>query len=191
MGSHKINKDLVKERQNASFDVVELTNLLDGNKEKTDRRKELEYLFYNDPAVQDSVPVDYLTHSQIYDDALRKSLHIFHKAMELADPQEILSIADAILQEASPLTVHFVMFIPTLMGLATEEQQAKWLPDALEMKIIGSYAQTELGHVGKTANFAIVLAQLYTKGKCHGLHPFMVQIRSRENHEPLQVKLCI
>lgn len=38
------------------------------------------------------------------------------------------------------------MFIPALMGLATEDQQAKWLPDALEMKIIGSYAQTELGH---------------------------------------------
>lgn len=221
MGSRKVNKDLVKERQNASFDVVELTNLLDGNKEKTDRRKELEYLFYNDPEVQDKVPLDYLTHSEIYDDALRKSLHIFHKAMELADPQEILSIADAILQEASPLTVHFVMFIPCLMGLATEEQQAKWLPDALEMKIIGSYAQTELGHgtflrgletsatydsktqefiinsptlssvkwwpgsLGKTANFAIVLAQLYTKGQCHGLHPFMVQIRRRDNHEPL------
>lgn len=50
------------------------------------------------------------------------------------------------MQEASPLTVHFVMFIPALMGLATEDQQAKWLPDALEMKIIGSYAQTELGH---------------------------------------------
>ncbi|PRD29520.1 UNVERIFIED_CONTAM: Peroxisomal acyl-coenzyme A oxidase 1 [Trichonephila clavipes] len=221
MGSRKINEDLVKERKNASFDVVELTNLLDGNKEKTDRRKELEYLFYNDPEVQDKVPLDYLTHSEIYDDALRKSLHIFHKAMELADPQEILSIADAILQEASPLTVHFVMFIPSLMGLATEEQQAKWLPDALEMKIIGSYAQTELGHgtflrgletsatydpktqefiinsptlssvkwwpgsLGKTANFAIVLAQLHTKGQCHGLHPFMVQIRSRDNHEPL------
>ncbi|XP_054708090.1 peroxisomal acyl-coenzyme A oxidase 1-like [Uloborus diversus] len=222
MGSKKINKDLMKERANASFNVLELTNFLDGNKDKTNRRKELEYLFYNDPEVQDVKPIDYLTHSEIYDDSLRKSLHIFHKAMELADPQEILSIADAILQEASPLTVHFVMFIPALMGLATEEQQAKWLPDALEMKIIGSYAQTELGHgtflrglettatydphteefvinsptlssvkwwpgsLGKTANFAIVLAQLHTKGKNYGLHPFMVQIRSRDNHQPLR-----
>ncbi|KAG8190495.1 hypothetical protein JTE90_006669 [Oedothorax gibbosus] len=221
MGSKTINKDLIKERKNASFDIAELTHFLDGNKDKTDRRKELEYLFYNDPEVRDTMPVDYLTHSEVYDDALRKSLHIFHKAMELADPQEILSIADAILQEASPLHVHFVMFIPGLMGLATEDQQAKWLPDALEMKIIGSYAQTELGHgtflrglettatydpktqefvvntptlsavkwwpgsLGKTANFAIVLAQLHTKGKCYGLHPFMVQIRHRDNHQPL------
>ncbi|KFM75530.1 Peroxisomal acyl-coenzyme A oxidase 1, partial [Stegodyphus mimosarum] len=221
MGSREVNKDLAEERKNATFDTLELTNFLDGNKEKTNRRKELENLFYNDPEVQDAIPSDYLTYSQMYDDSLRKSFHIFHKAMELADPQEILSIADAILQEASPLTVHFVMFIPALMGLATEDQQAKWLPDAFEMKIIGSYAQTELGHgtflrglettatydpetqefvlhsptlssikwwpggLGKTANFAIVQAQLYTKGRCYGLHPFMVQIRSRDNHEPL------
>ena len=39
--------------------------------------------------------------------------------------------------------------------------------------------------MGKTANFAIVLAQLHTKGKCYGLHPFMVQIRRRDNHQPL------
>lgn len=39
--------------------------------------------------------------------------------------------------------------------------------------------------MGKTANFAIVQAQLHSKGKCHGLHPFMVQIRCRDNHQPL------
>lgn len=36
-----VNKDLVKERKNATFEIVELTNFLDGNKEKTNRRKEL------------------------------------------------------------------------------------------------------------------------------------------------------
>lgn len=221
MDEGKINPDLTKERGRATFKTTELTNFLDGTKEKTNRRKELENLFYSDPEICDRIPTDYLTHSEIYDDSLRKSLHIFHKAMELADPQEILSIADAIMHEASPLTVHFVMFIPSLMGLATEEQQAKWLPNALEMKIIGTYAQTELGHgtylrglettatydpkaeefvinsptlssikwwpgsLGKTANHAIVLAQLYTKGKSYGIHPFMVQIRSLENHQPL------
>ena len=37
----EVNKDLVKERKNATFEIVELTNFLDGNKEKTNRRKEL------------------------------------------------------------------------------------------------------------------------------------------------------
>ncbi|UYV83603.1 ACOX2, partial [Cordylochernes scorpioides] len=39
--------------------------------------------------------------------------------------------------------------------------------------------------VGKTANHAIVLAQLYIRDKSYGLHPFMVQIRSMENHQPM------
>lgn len=40
--------------------------------------------------------------------------------------------------------------------------------------------------LGKTANWAIVLAQLYTQGKCRGVHPFMVQLRDTETHKPLQ-----
>lgn len=39
--------------------------------------------------------------------------------------------------------------------------------------------------VGHTANYAIVMAQLYTRGKCEGIHPFLVQIRDEETHEPL------
>lgn len=39
--------------------------------------------------------------------------------------------------------------------------------------------------VGKTSNHAIVLAQLYTQGKCHGLHAFIVPIRQLGTHEPL------
>ena len=32
------------------------------------------------------------------------------------------------------------------MSQATPEQQAEWLPKALGLKLIGTYAQTELGH---------------------------------------------
>lgn len=39
--------------------------------------------------------------------------------------------------------------------------------------------------VGHTANYAIVVAQLYTKGKCHGIHPFIVQLRDTDTHQPL------
>lgn len=38
------------------------------------------------------------------------------------------------------------MFIPALKNLGTAEQQAEWLPRSLDCKIIGAYAQTELGH---------------------------------------------
>ncbi|KAL3084073.1 hypothetical protein niasHS_009206 [Heterodera schachtii] len=41
------------------------------------------------------------------------------------------------------------------------------------------------GNLGKTANFAVVMAQLYTNGKCYGAHPFWVQLRDIETHKPL------
>lgn len=39
--------------------------------------------------------------------------------------------------------------------------------------------------VGHTANYAIVVAQLYSQGECKGIHPFIVQLRDEETHEPL------
>lgn len=127
-----------------------------------------------------------------------------------------------ILMEGMPAGVHFVMFLPVLKSLGTPEQQAKWVPKAEKFQIIGTYAQTELGHgtfirglettaiydqrnrefvinsptitafkwwpggLGHTVNFAVVLAQLYTKSKCHGLHPFIVQLRDIETHKPMK-----
>ena len=39
--------------------------------------------------------------------------------------------------------------------------------------------------VGKTSNYVILMAQLYSKGQCHGIHSFVVQIRSLEDHKPM------
>lgn len=42
--------------------------------------------------------------------------------------------------------LHFYMFLDCLQNFTTPEQQAKWLPLAKEMKMMGSYCQTEIGH---------------------------------------------
>lgn len=39
--------------------------------------------------------------------------------------------------------------------------------------------------VGHTATHAVVLARLITKGVDHGIHPFIMQLRSLEDHTPL------
>lgn len=39
--------------------------------------------------------------------------------------------------------------------------------------------------MGHTANHAIVVAQLYTQGECKGIHPFIVQLRDVNTHQPL------
>lgn len=43
-----------------------------------------------------------------------------------------------------------------------------------------------IGSLGRTANYACVMAQLYINGKSFGPHPFIVQIRDMKTHEPLE-----
>ncbi len=38
------------------------------------------------------------------------------------------------------------MFQPNIVSLCDEEQQARWLPLCRDWRMIGCYAQTELGH---------------------------------------------
>ncbi|XP_030208207.1 peroxisomal acyl-coenzyme A oxidase 1 isoform X2 [Gadus morhua] len=121
----------------------------------------------------------------------------------------------------NPLEIHLAMFLPTLLNQATPEQMDRFFTPSWDLEIIGTYAQTEMGHgthlrglettatfdpatqefvmhsptvtsikwwpggLGKTSNHAIVLAQLYTQGKCHGLNAFIVPLRSMGTHMPL------
>ena len=115
------------------------------------------------------------------------------------------------------------MFLHTLETMASDEQQEKFLPLARSFQIIGTYAQTELGHgsnlqrleteavfdratdtfvlntptitatkfwpgaLGRSTNYALLMAQLYTPDRNHscGLQMFFVQIRDLNTHEPL------
>jgi acyl-CoA oxidase len=61
-----------------------------------------------------------------------------------------------------PKTEEFVLNSPTVTA-------AKWWPGAL----------------GKSSTHAILMAQLYTQGKCYGPHPFVVQLRDLETHRTL------
>lgn len=45
-----------------------------------------------------------------------------------------------------PLDLHLGMFLPTLLNQATPEQMDRFFMPAWNLKIIGTYAQTEMGH---------------------------------------------
>ncbi|EUC30232.1 hypothetical protein COCCADRAFT_39514 [Bipolaris zeicola 26-R-13] len=135
---------------------------------------------------------------------------------------EEFRMAMELVGEPGPYGLHDSMFKVTLEGQGTPEQQEKWLTKANDYKIIGCYAQTELGHgsnvrglettatwnkddktftihsphltaskwwigsLGRTANHAVVMAQLIIDGKSYGPTPFCVQIRDLKTHEPLE-----
>ncbi|CAG4986330.1 unnamed protein product [Parnassius apollo] len=227
--SVKVNVDLQKERQKCNFNMQEVTFIFDCGKEQTLQRKKIENIALNSGASIDAVPEECLSLKERYDNAVRKSCIysriVKNELLEITGLEAFGSpllrrMADAFFKDISPFMLHLGMFVPTIIGQCTAEQQAKWLPRALEMQIIGAYAQTELGHgtfirglettatydpeteefvlhsptltsykwwaggLGNTANYCIVVAQLYTKGQCHGTHPFIVPIRDEETHEP-------
>ena len=44
------------------------------------------------------------------------------------------------------IALHWVMFQPNIVSLCDDEQRARWLPLCRDWRMIGCYAQTELGH---------------------------------------------
>ncbi|CAK9824359.1 Probable peroxisomal acyl-coenzyme A oxidase 1 [Anthophora retusa] len=226
-----VNKDLQFERSRCTFAPIELTYLWDGSPENTQERREREQFFLSDPELKDKIPIKYKSHKEVYENAVRKACKTIKKIRELQQLGKgginvfthVLgaSLGSAIFKDGNPLVVHYAMFLPSIMGQGTTKQQAHWLSRSWSGNIIGTYAQTELGHgtfirglettatydpeekefilnsptlssykwwpggLGHTANYAVVVAQLYTQGECRGVHPFIVQLRDENTHEPL------
>lgn len=230
-----VNVDLENERKKCNFNIEELINYIDGGAKETEDRRKLEDKALSIKELWDDVPEEYLSHKEKYENAIRKAV-VFYKVLHDAnandDTQTDLEkttqlsnfktlLPSAVFKEVSPFSLHFSMFIPTILGMADEEQKERWLKRAQNMEIIGTYAQTELGHgtfirglettatydpdteefilhsptltsykwwpgaLAHTANYCVVMAQLYIKGKSCGIQPFLVQIRDEETHTPM------
>ncbi|XP_071383529.1 peroxisomal acyl-coenzyme A oxidase 1, partial [Centroberyx affinis] len=143
-----MNPDILKERQSATFDVEKLTHILDGGPEKTRRRREIESLVINDPDFQHEDP-NFMSRSERYDLAVKKSAQMILKLREygIADPEEIYCYKSCVHRDRSaPMDIHLGMFLPTLLNQATPEQMDRFFMAAWNLEIIGTYAQTEMGH---------------------------------------------
>ncbi|XP_060576845.1 peroxisomal acyl-coenzyme A oxidase 1-like [Ruditapes philippinarum] len=219
---NEVNPDLQKERDTCTFNIQELTFLLDGGQEKTKRRKELENILFTKYADLFSFKKrPSQNKSEMYESSVAKSVKVFQMKREYGWTEEDFDMTTRILNYDFALSLHHTMFIPAIERLATDEQKAKWLPLAQSYQIIGTYAQTELGHgtnllglettatfdratdefvvntprlssmkwwpggLAKSSTHAIVLAQLIIDGKNHGMHPFMLQLRSLDDHMPI------
>uniref|UniRef100_A0A8V5HHI0 Acyl-coenzyme A oxidase n=1 Tax=Melopsittacus undulatus TaxID=13146 RepID=A0A8V5HHI0_MELUD len=141
-----MNADLRRERAAATFQPELLTHILDGGPDRTRRRKEIGGNVINDPDFQHE-DLNFLSRSQRYEQAIRKSSLMVMKLREygIADPEEIYWFKRTCLGSfPEPFGLHFSMFQKTLETQTTDAQKEKWLP--LVRGIIGTYAQTEMGH---------------------------------------------
>nr|QFF91504.1 acyl-CoA oxidase 1 isoform 1 [Potamotrygon motoro] len=143
-----MNPDLRRERESATFLTESLTHLLDGGPEKTRRRREIESLALNDPDLQHEDP-NFMTYSERYDAAVKKSSLMVKKIQEnaISNPEEIIFFKRYVHRGwPEPLDLHLGMFLPTILNQATPEQQDRFFMPAWNLQIIGTYAQTEMGH---------------------------------------------
>lgn len=143
-----MNPDLRKERASATFNPELITHILDGSPENTRRRREIENLILNDPDFQHE-DYNFLTRSQRYEVAVKKSATMVKKMREygISDPEEIMWFKKLYLANfVEPVGLNYSMFIPTLLNQGTTAQQEKWMRPSQELQIIGTYAQTEMGH---------------------------------------------
>ncbi|KAK9708766.1 hypothetical protein K7432_009416 [Basidiobolus ranarum] len=210
---------LIKEREQSSLNSKQLSLYIHGE-EFLERQERLLNIIENDPVFSKTIRC-YQGRSQRILNAMRKDKRILELKRQYRWTDDDLDMADLIVDESRPFSLHRSMFLPTLKNQTTPEQQELFLKPALDYRIIGCYAQTELGHgsniqglettatyipetkefeihspsltaskwwiggLGIASTHAVVMARLITNGKDLGPHPFVVPIRSLQDHRPL------
>lgn len=144
---------LERELAKCSFDHKELQHFFYESKERFQLIKKLEGLFDNDPLF-DPKDDHFLSRREL----IKKSIQRSFRAHEvLKQNRDLLGMhspmhGDGGLPVARftgsfcGITDHYALFVQTIMFQGTPEQVREWLPKALNLEIIGTYAQTELGH---------------------------------------------
>lgn len=136
---------LKEERATATFDVEALTNYLDGGKRGTIRRRWIQDSSKDTGALQGMHSMD---RADLTANSLKHFLdiHMPHiKKGFMPEPGDVATMSGSAIS-SSPLMPHYSLFISTIIGQASPEQTATWLPMAYNLEMIGAYAQTELGH---------------------------------------------
>ncbi|GMJ11001.1 acyl-CoA oxidase 1 [Hibiscus trionum] len=209
-----------EERRKAEFDVKEMKIVWAGSRRAYEISDRVARLVASDPVFQKENRT-MLSRKELFTDTLKKVAHAWKRIIELRLSEEEGNKLMVFMDQPSFADLQWGMFIPAIKANGSEEQKAKWLPLAYKVKILGCYAQTELGHgsnvrglettatfdphtdefllhsptltsskwwpggMGKVSTHAVVYARLITDGQDHGVHAFIVQLRSLDDLSPL------
>ena len=144
----RVNPDLAAARSRAHFDRELLTHCLDGGIERSLQRRKLLAALEAEPLFNNLLDT--------LDDRVTGYIKALGRARRLKEMQTSLGIeGDAKAFETlrclamieDPTTLHELMFVPNIEALCTPEQQKEWLPKCRDWRVIGCYAQTEIGAV--------------------------------------------
>lgn len=222
---------LAKERAQSNFSVNELAQHLLAHDGFLQRQNRILPILENEPLFNKKQQAN-LSRPDLFKLALMRAKLLRRLADQHGWDIDDYKMAEALIDDVSPYFLHMHMFITTVREQASDTQKAYWMPLIESFKIIGAYAQTELGHgsnvqglelearwdqrtkefilhsptltaskwwngsLGRTANHAIVVAQLLLPSSVsdtsatpqyvsYGPHPFIVQVRDMDSHQPL------
>ncbi|VDL79523.1 unnamed protein product [Nippostrongylus brasiliensis] len=156
------HEDLAEERRQATFNTDEMAALIWGGKDILHRRREITKKVEEHQELHDPCSQAFMTREEAILDAARKVTKMVSELDELEvnpmDANEMFHLiklfksrlinsffSEVIGISGHPLALHGIMFIPTLQAQCSDEQM-HWLEKAVSRQIIGTYAQTELGH---------------------------------------------
>ncbi|KAI8609386.1 hypothetical protein BC830DRAFT_1070995 [Chytriomyces sp. MP71] len=88
----------------------------------------------------------YMGRSERFKDRLAMDSRFAQLARELKWDDARRTVGNLLIDEPGSFSLHTGMFMPCLNSQGTDEQRKKWLGLAHNYRIIGCYAQTELGH---------------------------------------------
>jgi acyl-CoA oxidase len=136
------------------------TKMISGDSKQTSRRGQIERIIRTDSSgVFDNTNNAYMPRQEQHVRALAKAVrmmevghHIGSMSVNNCDADghgiantDFETVVTAVAGDL-PLVLHWIMCVPNIASLCDAEQQALWLPQCLDFKMIGCYAQTELGH---------------------------------------------
>lgn len=143
--SKPVIADLRRERRAAKFDIWELTTAIYGGQAALDKIEYQTRLVMSEPRLQ-ADDVWWMNRKERYIRACERGELFVKLVREHKIPFEDRYPLELLLGEDLFILLHDIMFAPTLMNLADDEQQGWWLHKALNYDILGTYAQTELTH---------------------------------------------
>eukprot|EP01088_Endostelium_zonatum_P011412 TRINITY_DN25544_c0_g1_i1.p1 TRINITY_DN25544_c0_g1~~TRINITY_DN25544_c0_g1_i1.p1 ORF type:complete len:501 (-),score=105.77 TRINITY_DN25544_c0_g1_i1:98-1600(-) len=130
------------ERKKATFDVLKLTHLLDGGPKKTKRR----HFILSPTKDLDTSDKPNWEREEHLAQHVKTFMGIHEAYWNIIPTREEAAWMSENSMISGALMNHYGLFLPTLSSQANDDQKFQWAMPALQLQIIGSYGQTELGH---------------------------------------------
>ncbi|GAC76948.1 oxidase, peroxisomal [Moesziomyces antarcticus] len=143
----RTSQDIAKARAAADFAPERIEEVLRDSRIDNDSRKKVMNTLAKDPIFGNwKKRMIHMNREQ----QMRQSHFACRRLLELAEKHEWTTheVVEAALtlDLQSPITIHWVAFVPVIFGQGNAEQIERWGNKAMNHEIMGCYMQTELGH---------------------------------------------